>query len=106
MRSSLTLLLVVMSLGMALTSVGCTGPNRLRRSVDEYYNESYVKRPLVTQFAFPLFETTGLVAAAVDYTLVNPFYWWGDVQDGQGTPYYYRNPSVPLIDADAEEPES
>ena len=88
----------VLLLVLALSS--CAGPSPLRRGVDEFYNNSYVRRPITTQCAYPLIQTASLLAHVTDMAFVNPWYFWGDASRGQGTPYYFSNP---VVGADEEE---
>ncbi len=85
---------------------GCVGPNKLKRGLDEHLNQSYVKRPLVSELLFPINLIANHLAVAGDLLIFNPTYWWRDVLRGQGTPYYYTNPEVPEeTPADVEEKE-
>ena len=86
-----------------ISTSACVGPSHLRRGVDEYYNRSYVERPITTQIAFPLIQVVSVAAQATDMVFINPWYFWGDASRGYGTPYYFRNPVVTTDDEDDAE---
>jgi len=88
----LSLTLVVATLLVSL--VGCVGPNKLKRGLDQKLNQSYVDSPLVAQLMFPLNLLRNHLAVAGDLLIINPTYWWSDVFRGQGTPFEYTNPEV------------
>ena len=79
---------------------GCAGPSKLTRQLDQSYNQTYVDNPLLTEAMLPLFAVGFVGAWILDHALVNPVYWWEDAIAGQGTPFYYRNPTVPETPAE------
>ncbi len=74
---------------------GCVGPNKLKRGLDQHLNESYVKRPALSQLLFPVNLVANHLAVLGDLLFINPTYWWKDVFRGEGTPYHYTNPEMP-----------
>ncbi|MCA8962138.1 MAG: hypothetical protein KDC38_16545 [Planctomycetes bacterium] len=80
---------------VALSLVGCVGPMKLTRRLDEKTNQLYVDAPVITQVSSPLILAGGVVAVTVDVLLVNPVFWWKDALRGHGTAYFYKNPEVP-----------
>ncbi|MEM7164946.1 MAG: hypothetical protein AAF581_05740 [Planctomycetota bacterium] len=75
------------------TAGGCVGPSKLRRGLDEHCNQLYVDNPLLAQCLSPLMLVGEGAAATADALFVNPVFWWKDALEGEGTPYYYRNPT-------------
>lgn len=89
MKRSLPAAIVVVALG-----AGCVGPSRLSRGLDEKVNQMYVDNPGLTGLLSP-FILIGVGGCwLIDYCILNPFSFWGDVGRKQGTPYYYTNPRV------------
>lgn len=93
-RRTLALSLVL----VLITLTACVGPSKLRRGLDEQQNQFYVDNPLLAEAVIPITAVAMLVATAVDLAVVNPVFFWKDVMAGQGTPYYFRNPKVPMED--------
>ncbi|MBN1420019.1 MAG: LysM peptidoglycan-binding domain-containing protein [Planctomycetes bacterium] len=93
MKKSLPAALIAVALG-----AGCVGPSRLSRGLDEKVNQMYVDNPGLTGLLSP-FILIGVGGCwLIDYGLLNPFSFWGDVGNKQGTPYYYENPQVSPTD--------
>lgn len=86
---------VAVLIAFSVGASGCVGPSKLRRGLDEYCNQMYVDNPLLAQCVSPLVVVGEAVASVADATFVNPVYWWKDAMEGEGTPYYYRNPTIP-----------
>ena len=82
-------------LATVLTLSACVGPGTLRRSLDQTYNQLYVDSPGWCQVSMPLFEVGLVGAGIVDAVIVNPVYFLKDALRGEGTPHYYRNPTIP-----------
>ena len=91
MRRAFTLIPLATVLGLS----ACVGPGTLRRSLDQTYNQVYVDSPFLCQVSMPLFEVGLVGAAIIDGVIVNPVYFWKDALRGEGTPHYYRNPTIP-----------
>ena len=84
-----------------MTLSACVGPSKMRRGLDEHQNQLYIENPLLAQALIPITAVGMLVATGADLVLVNPVFFWKDVLKGQGTPYYFRNPTVPVEEIDA-----
>ncbi len=97
-------LLVMLTLFLLGATVGCVGPNKLKRRLDHHLNQSYVNSPVWAQLLFPLNLVFNHIAILGDLLILNPKYFWTDVFGGQGTPYMYEQVEVPAAD-DAVDPE-
>ncbi len=82
--------LAVLMLLSAL-SVGCVGPNKLKRGLDQAANRRYHESPLLSQALFPVSLLMNHIAVLGDLLIINPTYWWKDVLRGEGTIYTYEN---------------
>jgi LysM repeat protein len=81
---------------------GCAGPSKVSRGFDERVNQLYVDSPTLGQLAWPVEVAGTAVTKVVDWCAVNPWYFWGDVFEGQGTPYNYHSPIAPEPAPDAK----
>lgn len=96
-------LLVMLTLFVLASTLGCVGPNKLKRRLDHHLNQSYVNSPVLAQLLFPLNLAGNHIAILGDLLFLNPKYFWTDVFRGQGTPYMYEQVEVPTAD-DAVDP--
>ncbi len=87
---------VILLVAMLWLVSGCVGPMNLTRRLDEQVNQLYVDSPLFTQALSPILLGGYFCSVAADMSLFNPVIWWRDAIKGQGTPYYYKSPKVPV----------
>ncbi len=84
-----------------MLGAGCAGPSVVSRGFDERVNQLYVDSPTLGQIAWPVEVAGTAVTKVIDWCAVNPWYFWGDVFKGQGTPYTYHSPIAPEPAPDA-----
>jgi hypothetical protein len=75
--------------------VGCAGPNKLSRGLDERVNQLYVDNPILAEVLLPFTYVGVPLVLLVDVCFVNPWWFWSDVRVGRGSPYYYQDPITP-----------
>ena len=98
-----TTLLAMLTLFLLASTVGCVGPNKLKRGMDHRLNQSYVNSPVRAQLMFPLNLLLNHIAILGDLLILNPQYFWSDVFRGQGTPYVYEQIEAPPAAAETTE---
>ncbi len=81
----------VLCLGVLVVAVGCVGPNKMKRGLDQAANRRYHKSPLMSQALFPVSLLLNHIAVLGDMLIINPTYWWSDVFRGEGTLHYYED---------------
>lgn len=77
---------------LTLSAAGCwSGPQQLKRSVDDWRNQQYVQSPWMNVFLHvpvPLFPALDFVAGIGDFWVMNPIAFWGDdAWDSKGTAF-------------------
>ena len=86
---------VLLSLICLALALGCAGPNKLSRGLDERVNQLYVDNPLLAEVLLP-FTFIGIpLTMVVDICFLNPWWFWSDVRVGRGSPYFYNDPLTP-----------
>ena len=79
-----------------VVSVGCYGPMKLTRQVDDWANQIYVDSPWLGQIVGWIVLPIAMpVTNIIDWIILNPISFWGeDVWKNQGTPFDHKNPVV------------
>lgn len=70
------------------------GPHQLRRTVDDWDHQVYVNSPWVNaaMWVVPVYPALLLGATAVDFAVVDPYYFWlDDVWDNNGTGFEHHH---------------
>jgi len=82
------------------TLSGCVvGPQQLRRTVDDFDQQTYVNSPWLDAalWIVPVIPVCTAGATAIDFLVTNPYhFWFEDAWDGNGTGY--RHLDVEFVD--------
>lgn len=85
---------------VALTMTSCAaGPHQLKRSVDDWDHQMYVKSPWINAacWVVPVFPICNFVAGIGDFFVVDAYaFWFHDAWDMKGTGF--KHADVPATD--------
>ena len=102
MRKGLILALLLVS-GLMVAGCSC-GPNHLSRTVDDWQNNYYVEKPVITMLlsdVVPAFPLLKMGAGLVDVVALNPVRFWSKdawAGEGGGTAFIHENPTGEPLD--------